>query len=247
MSYLAGSGVLVAALGLAGCQRAQTQDTTASASTSDSVSSSTVATSPSSSATAQPSATSTTPVGFNGRCEDLLPLSLVTDALQRPVVGRTSSIVGVAEPNIGRLAYLNCKYGITTTLVKKKPVTATGVEIGLSLYSTAQQAAKRVQATVDYYLSLGASAHPIRVGQNAGQIMLGVGDPLIVVAAGPRTAAISVTAKILGAGIATGLASLANAVFGATAQFNQGAGAPSGSVSGSASDGSSVSPSAPSS
>lgn len=247
MSYLAGASLLLAALGLTGCQRAQTQDTTASPSTSDSATSSTVAAAPSSSASTQPSATSTTPVGFNGRCEDLLPLSLVTDALQRPVVGRTSSIVGVAEPNIGRLAYLNCKYGITTATVKKKPVTTTGVEIGLSLYSTAQQAAKRVQATVDYYLSLGASAHPIRVGQNAGQIMLGVGDTLIVVAAGPRTAAISVTAKILGAGIAAELASLANAVFGATAQFNQGAAASTDASSGSASGSASMTPSAPSS
>ena len=235
--------MLVAALALAGCQRAQQQDTTASASTSETASSSPSAASSSSSATPQPSATTTTPIGFNGRCEDLLPLSLVTDALQRPVVGRTSSIVGVAEPNIGRLAYLNCKYGIATTLVNKKPVTTTGVEIGLSLYSSADRAAKRVQATVDYYLSLGASPHPIGVGQNAGQLMLGVGDPLIVVAAGPRTAAISVTAKILGAGTAKEMASLANAVLGATAQFNQGAGASSSAGSGSAS----MTPSAPSS
>ncbi|MGX7680343.1 hypothetical protein ACSMXN_15750 [Jatrophihabitans sp. DSM 45814] len=150
-------------------------------------------------------------------------MTSLEQASGRPFVGQTAFIVGVAEPNIGRVAYLNCKYGITTAVVNKKKVSTAKLEIGISLYKTADQASRRVQGTIDDYRSHGAASTTTAVGQYSGTVLVGYGDPTIVVGAGPRTVAVSVNAKIVPAAQQTKvLAALADAALDATEKFSQG-------------------------
>jgi hypothetical protein len=214
--------VLSAAVVLAGCSKAQPKDITASQSRSTSAAPTTSSPAPSRSASARPSPTRTKPASFNGTCDDLLPLSLISDALQRPVIGQTAFIVGVAEPNIGRLAYLNCRYGVATTSVKGKKVTDTKVELGVSLYKSNQQANSRVRGTIEDYRAHGASETAAALGQFSGATLVGYGKPTLVVAAGPRTVAITASASLLGRSPGKALAAVATAVLDATKDFSDG-------------------------
>ena len=206
---------------LGGCTQAQnpgTGDSTASGSASASTSA--TSSSPASSSPA-PTATAKAEPSLGGRCEDLLPVGTVNVALRRTVIGRTAFVLGVAEPDIGRLTYLNCRYGLSAP-VKGKPAPAPQVEIGISLYDSAGQAARRVQATVENYRINGAGDRPARVGSLQGVMLSGYGLPTLVVAAGPRTVAVTVTPKLLTPGSTAELASLAKAVLDATAGFTLG-------------------------
>jgi len=165
------------------------------------------------------------PPSLGGRCEDLLPVGTVNIALRRTVIGKTAFVLGVAEPDIGRLTYLNCRYGLGAP-AKGKPVPAPLVEIGISLYNSPAQAAKRVQGTVDDFLAHGARGRAARVGSSAGTALTGYGNPTVVVAAGPRTVAVSVSPKLLAAGSVAELASLAKAAVDATAHYTPAAPAP---------------------
>jgi len=132
-----------------------------------------------------------------GTCEDLLPLSAIDEALGRPVKGATAYVVGVAERDIGRIGYLNCRYGLP---LGRAGATATPmIEIGVSLYETSAQAARRIPATVDDYTNHGATATQTTIGNVAATILTnGVGTgytaPTIVAATGQRTVAISIAA-----------------------------------------------------
>jgi hypothetical protein len=216
---------LVPALVLTGCSKAAKKPTASST-----PSSSVASTPTSSSASATPS--STEPASLGGRCDSLLPVTTIDDALGRPVIGKTSDILGIAEPNIGRLTYLNCRYGIGAT-VKGKPAPTPGVEIGISLYNSAAQASRRVQGTVADYRTHGATEQSAAVNQLPASILLGYGGPTIVVAAGPRTVAVTVDAKLIAGAPTSGLVALAKAALDATAGYT---GAPGAGVSGSATD-----------
>ncbi|MGI8665037.1 MAG: hypothetical protein ACR2N4_03245 [Jatrophihabitans sp.] len=218
---------MIAALALTGCSKASNKDAApqTTAASNSSTSSSTATASPSPSVTGTPS--------LGGRCDGLLPVSTVDEALGRPVIGKTAFVLGVAEPNIGRLTYLNCRYGLATA-VKGKPAPVPAVEIGVSLYKSEAQASQRVQGTVQDYRSHGSSQQDAAVGQYSASILLGYGAPTIVVAAGPRTVAITVVANLIAAAPTSALVALAKAALDATAQYTgaPGAGAsPSGSDS----------------
>ena len=180
---------------------------------------------------ASPTPVATGEPSLGGRCEDLLPVGTVNIALRRTVIGRTAFVFGVAEPDIGRLTYLNCRYGLAAP-VKGKPAPVPQVEIGVSLYSSPAQANRRVQATIEYYQAHGAVDRAVRVGSAQGTLLTGYGLPTLVVGAGPRTTAVTVTPKLLGAGATTELASLAKAVLDATAHYTLGAAAASPSSTG---------------
>ena len=162
--------------------------------------------------------------------QDLLSVGIVNIALRRTVIGRTAYILGVAEPDIGRLTYLNCRYGIGTP-VKGKPAPQPQVEIGISLYHSAAQANRRIQATVEYYRAHGAGDRPVQVGSTPGTMLSGYGMPTVVVAAGPRTVAVTVTPKLLTAGTTGQLTALAKAVLDASAHYTLGSAAPAASPS----------------
>ncbi|HEY0169143.1 MAG TPA: hypothetical protein VGB75_19015 [Jatrophihabitans sp.] len=211
--------VLAGVLLLGGCTQAKAPGTGGDAS-STSASASTSAPSSASTSAARPSATATAKgePSLGGRCEDLLSVGAVNIALRRTVIGRTAFVLGVAEPDIGRLTYLNCRYGLSAP-VKGKPAPQPQVEIGVSLYESAAQAARRVQATVENYRLNGAGDRPARVGSARGTMLSGYGLPTLVVADGPRTVAVTVTPKLLTPGSTAELASLAKAVLDATAGY----------------------------
>jgi hypothetical protein len=132
-----------------------------------------------------------------GTCDDLLPLSAVEDALGHSLKGATAFVLGVAEKDIGRVGYLNCRYGLPTgaAATQANPT----VEIGVSLYGTSAQAARRIPATVNDYTNHAATATQTTIGDITATVLTnGVGAgytaPTIVAAAGQRTIAISIAA-----------------------------------------------------
>jgi hypothetical protein len=147
-----------------------------------------------SSAPARSTSPATTPMTtLVGTCTSLLPLPDVEDALGRQLNGKTAFVVGVQEKSIGRLAYLNCRYGLNGATPQ--------VEIGVSLYVSAAQATRRLSGTVGDYRANGASRTPLTVGGYPGALLVGgtgpnYNVPLLVVSAGQRTVAVSVAAAL---------------------------------------------------
>jgi hypothetical protein len=223
------AGVLIVAVLLGGCTQAAAPGGKASTATSGPVSS-TAAASPSRSVRPSPTAVATGEPSLGGRCEDLLSIGTVNIALRRTVVGRTAFVLGVAEPDIGRLTYLNCRYGLAAP-VKGEPAPEPLVEIGVSLYQSSAQANRRIQATIEYYRTHGAGDRPVQVGSAPGTMLSGYGMPTVVVAAGPRTVAVTVTPKLLTAGTTGQLTALAKAVLDASAHYTLGSAAPAASPS----------------
>lgn len=133
-----------------------------------------------------------------GTCDTLLPDSAVTAALgvtQLP--GADSFVVGQPEKDIGRLAYLNCRYGLTG----KGAAAVPKVEIGISLYATPAKAAARLSATADDYAAHGATSADVTVDGLPGKLLTGGSGtgydvPLLVVASGQRTVAVGVAASV---------------------------------------------------
>jgi hypothetical protein len=130
-----------------------------------------------------------------GTCDDLLSDYSVSQALGgKQLGGKDGFVVGVPEKDIGRIAYLNCRYGVTGsgTAAKRK------MEVGLSLYSSPAKASARIQATVTDYDSHGATATAVSVDNRPAQLLTGgVGsgydEPLLVVASGQRTVAVTIS------------------------------------------------------
>jgi hypothetical protein len=223
-------GLAAGVLLLAGCSQAAAPNGGGNSSSSARPSSSARSSVRASSSPA-PTAAATGEPSLGGRCEDLLPVGTVNIALRRTVIGRTAFVLGVAEPDIGRLTYLNCRYGLAAP-VKGKPAPVPQVEIGISLYGTTAQANRRVQATIEYYRAHGAVDRAVRVGSAQGTLLTGYGLPTLVVGAGPRTTAVTVSPKLLAKGATAELASLAKAVLDATAHYTLGAAAASPSSTG---------------
>jgi hypothetical protein len=153
---------------------------------------------PSTSASASPSTTAAPrPVTkLTATCDSVMPLLDLQDALDVDIAGKTSFVVGLPDRGIGRLAYINCRYGLVggATAVPK-------VEIGVSLYNSAAQAAKRLSGTIADYVDHGATRTPITVSGHGGSILVGSARgydvPLLVVASGQRTIAISVISRLV--------------------------------------------------
>jgi hypothetical protein len=144
--------------------------------------------------TPTPSPTVTHLTSLKGTCDTLLPDGSVFNAIDiDQLPGDDAFVVGKPDPAIGRLAYLNCRYGVTGT----GDAAAPKIEIGISLYDTATQAAQRITATVDDYTAHGASTSPLDLdGTPATMLTGGVGDdydvPTLVTSSGQRTVAVSV-------------------------------------------------------
>jgi hypothetical protein len=176
------------------------------------------------SSSSTPTATTSTPspsvsashlTSFKGTCDTLLPDGAVFNAINiDPLSGADEFVVGKADPTIHRLAYLNCRYGVTSSRSTATPP----IEIGVSLYETAAEAAQRITVTVDDYTAHGASATDTQVdGSPATMLTGGAGDgydvPTLVTSSGQRTVAVSIDRAVAtGAQAekdATSLASLA--------------------------------------
>jgi hypothetical protein len=135
---------------------------------------------------------------LNGTCDTLLPDDSIYHAIGiNTLPGTDAFVVGKPEPDISRIAYLNCRYGVTGTGANATP----GIEIGISLYASEGKASARVTSTVDDYSAHGASTAKQTVnGLPATLLTGGVGDgydvPLLVVASGQRTVAVSVASSV---------------------------------------------------
>ena len=141
-----------------------------------------------------------------GTCDTLLDDSSVFDAAGvKSLPGTDTFVVGKADPVIHRLAYLNCRYGVTGKGASATPA----IEIGVSLYASSDEAAQRITATVDDYTAHGASTSTTQVlGRTATIITGGTGAgyevPTLVVAADQRTIAVSIDSAVAPAGKVSG-------------------------------------------
>lgn len=129
-----------------------------------------------------------------GSCDTLLDDSSVFSAVGvQTLPGKDAFVVGKPEPDIHRLAYINCRYGVTGG--------TPAIELGVSLYATSADAAERISATVDDYTAHGASTSTTQVlGQQASVLTGGIGAgydvPTLVVADGQRTVAVSIDTSV---------------------------------------------------
>lgn len=155
-----------------------------------------------------------------GTCDSLLPDYVVARAVGKGALpGKDEFVVGLPESDIHRLGYINCQYGVTGSGAK----TASQLEIGVSLYSSADDAAERISATVDDYTNHGAQTQDVKVaGLPATLLTGGTGDgysePLLVIASDQRTVAVTVTKAVAtGAAAATSATKLAELALTKTA------------------------------
>lgn len=136
-----------------------------------------------------------------GPCDTLLTDYLVSQAIGgQQFRGKDVFVVGQKDPGIGRIGYLNCRYGVTGTGAAEKAE----VEIGVSLYGTAAQAAKRIPATVDDYTAHGATPSDVIVAGQPGRLLTGGSGagytlPVLVVASGQRTVAVTIDPAVVSA------------------------------------------------
>jgi hypothetical protein len=135
---------------------------------------------------------------LHGGCDSLLPRPEVEQTLGVTFSGRSAFVVGVPEKNIGRLAYLNCRYGLPASAGSKG---APSVEVGISLYDTPAQAQKRLTGTIADYRDHGATQSSTTVSGIDATLLVGTARgydiPLLVLATDQRTVAVSVVEKLL--------------------------------------------------
>jgi hypothetical protein len=152
----------------------------------------------SASASASPSPSPTQPATpmtkFSGTCYSLLTLYDVQRTAGYPIGGKTAFIVGVPDKTLGRLTYLNCRYGLPATPPGGSATPQ--IEINVALYGTAADAAKRAASTVSDYVANGATPAQVTIADNPGTILIGgtgagYSVPLLVASSGQRTVAVS--------------------------------------------------------
>lgn len=159
----------------------------------------------SSSASASASPTSSTRTSLGGTCDTLLPASSVVDAIGgKGLDGADAFVVGDAQKDIGRLAYVNCRYGVTGTGAAAK----SKIEVGVSLYSTPAAAATRVSATLDDYTAHGARATDTMVDSAPAKLLSGgtgadYEAPVLVLSADQRTVAVTIAPAVATGSTAT--------------------------------------------
>lgn len=151
---------------------------------------------PGSPASSSPRPTPTT--SLRGTCDSVLPSIAVDQAVGVTIVGRTAFIVNEPDRKAGQVRRLNCRYGIAAVRAGSKQ-TDTKVEVSISLYATDAQAASRVSGTEQEWRGQGAVPHAVRVAGHAATILTGYGKPLLVVADGPRTVAVTLASTVVSA------------------------------------------------
>jgi len=157
--------------------------------------------SPSPSASGQTTSAKPSPtpaaVTLPASCEELVPFGDLDKALGKPLFGETVYIKGQAQPAIHRTGRVTCRYGIRRN-PQGKPRPAL-LEIGVSGYTDAESATKRVQATVSASRSSGASTAEVTVDGTPGFVLINHGESTLVFAQGNRTVAVT-----LGPGVVAG-------------------------------------------
>jgi hypothetical protein len=203
ISGVAACGLVAAAL--AGCTSRKPEGTVTITVTPTHSSSPRSSPAASSAPTSSPTPSPTTLTKLAGTCDSLLPSIAVADVVGGgPIVGREAFVVGPPQKDIGRIAYLNCRYGVTGTGTAAKPK----IEIGVSLYSTPAAAAARITATTDDYTGHGATGTEVSVAGVPATLLTGgsgadYAAPLLVLSSGQRTVAVTVYPAFAAGAVAT--------------------------------------------
>lgn len=123
-----------------------------------------------------------------GECDGLLPTPSIVNAIGQKVHGSAVFVVGLPDRSIGRVGYINCRYGGT----KAQPA----IEIQVSLYQSDAKAAARIGPNRDDFVGHGAKATKTTVGGAPATLLIGASGagyaPTIVMALGQRTIAVSI-------------------------------------------------------
>jgi hypothetical protein len=123
-----------------------------------------------------------------GTCASQLPADDVSHELGQKLHGATTFVVGQPDSSIGRMTYLNCRYGVSRA---KGPT----VEVTVSLYRTGTQAAQRIESTEQDFTYHGADATRTTVAKRPATLLVGAHllfyGPTIVLAHGQRTVAVT--------------------------------------------------------
>lgn len=123
-----------------------------------------------------------------GTCKTLLNADSINKVLGQKLAGSVAYAVGRGDSSINRLTFIDCKYGVISG---KAPA----VEIRVSLYRSAGDAADRIRATVQDFETHGAAASPTKIDGAAATLLLGANlltyGPTVVKAAGVRTIAVT--------------------------------------------------------
>ena len=130
-----------------------------------------------------------------GTCDDKLPLTDVGPAINESLPGVTAFVVGTPDASIHRVSYINCRYGLAN-----QNATA-AIEIQVSLYGTAAQAAARIAPTVADYKNHGATAKQTTADGIPATILTGgtsagYDTTTLILAFGQRTIAVSLSDAI---------------------------------------------------
>jgi hypothetical protein len=140
--------------------------------------------------TSTPAASSAPPkyTKLPGTCPKVLPPAAINRAVGEKLPGISQYAVGGPDPTIGRLTYIDCKYGVTHA---RGPA----VEITVSLYRSATDAANRVSQTIQDFGYHGATSSSTKVSGRAATLLLGADlqsyGPTVVVPVGLRTVAVT--------------------------------------------------------
>lgn len=126
----------------------------------------------------------------------MLPQSAVDQAVGRLVLGQTSFIVNIPDATIGQVERIDCQYGLAAAKKGKKAAPAP-IEVSVSLYASSALAAKRIAATEEEWRQNGAIPHAVKVGTHPGIVLTGNGNPLLIVADGPRTVAADIVPSVV--------------------------------------------------
>ena len=195
------AGLVVGATLLAGCAHRTVEGKTViktvvvaptpTPSTSSSTTSAPPPTPSSSSPKPTPSRTKAPPPKFtrlDARCHTALKQPAVEKAYGTKLRGTIAYEIGRGDPTIGRLMYINCKYGVS-------PAKGASVEITVSLYRSTSSAGDRVRGTIQDFISHGASSSGTTVNQRPATLLLGANmlsyGPTLVFHAGLRTIAVT--------------------------------------------------------
>jgi len=109
-------------------------------------------------------------------CELVVPVELFHQKLGRELPGELKTIIGIAEPSLGRTGKIDCYYGVPD----KQPIAAAPVIIGLATYTDEPTAGARVADSVAAEREDGATVREVDVGKRKGQLISAKDERLLV-------------------------------------------------------------------
>lgn len=141
-----------------------------------------------------PAPSSAPPAAPPKSCASVAQASDVDGIVGHQLAGSMNQIVGVPMPKINRTGRLDCYYGIPAG----KPVTAAAVSIGISGYTDAPSARRRVSQTVNSARDAGATTSDVRVGSTDAVLLAGPATLELVLSSGNLTVVVSADNGVLG-------------------------------------------------